>query len=98
MRLMKPTAPVVFLLLSLASTLTAAETSRYVVGMKRGVVSYRAGNLVHDVDSAPRTRDIQNFTVVNGFAAPLPPEEAASMRLQPGVDYVEPVSIRRAFS
>ena len=56
--------------------------------MKRPVLAHRAPDFVGlDVDVA--ARDYQPMINLSAFAADLTAEEAAALRLQPGVRYVE---------
>ncbi|HVS31848.1 MAG TPA: S8 family serine peptidase [Thermoanaerobaculia bacterium] len=93
---MKRTAAAVFILFSVASTLTASESSRYIVAMKRGESNIQAAAMIRDIETTA-ARDVRTFSIVDGFAATLTAEEAATLRRQAGVDYVERVSIRYAF-
>src|SRR5215213_4521514 len=94
----KRTAPALFLLLLCVTTLSAAETGRYVVMMKRGTASARPKTLLRDIVAADAVqRDLRELDIINGFAASLTTEEAAAMRRQPDVGLVEPVAVRYAF-
>jgi serine protease len=78
-------------LLLVFPVLAAAATERYVVALERGVGAARGALLLRDIDgSVPaRSRDVSAFHALDGFAADLTAEEAAKLRLSPGVRYVE---------
>lgn len=72
--------------------MAAASTERYVVALKPGIGAARGVLLLRDLDGAsvqPRNRDVSAFRVLDGFAADLTAQEAAALRLSPGVRYVE---------
>ena len=65
--------------------------------MKRGAAAARPAVLLRDAEPAARAKNVHEFSIINGFAATLTAEEAAALRLQPGVSYVEPVAERHIF-
>src|SRR5688500_14066616 len=78
-------------LLLVFPVIAAASTERYVVALKSGVGAARGAVLLRDIDgSVPaRGRDLGACHALDGFAADLTAEEAAQLRLSPGVRYVE---------
>ncbi|HVG25273.1 MAG TPA: S8 family serine peptidase [Thermoanaerobaculia bacterium] len=82
----------VFLLLTVSSY--GAEARRYLVGTKRAAKKTSVAILADSVGEAD-DRDVQTFSVIDGFAADLTPEEAAALRRSPEVRWVEPVAARQ---
>jgi len=75
------------LVVLIAVSAFGAETQRYLVGTKR---SARIGSLSKEL-SNPAERRVRTFSVIDGFAADLTPEEASALRRSPDVRWVEPV-------
>lgn len=76
-------------LLTFCLTVSAAETSRYIVATTEGAHrSLKA--LTADIAELPE-REVREFKFVNAFAADLTADEAAELRHAKGVRYVQPV-------
>ena len=82
---MKRTLAAVLLLL-VATTVSAAERQRYAVAVRGPVLAHRAPDFA-GVDLA--TRDYEPLENIRAYAVDLTDAEAAALRTQPGVRYVE---------
>jgi subtilisin family serine protease len=86
---MKRTALWAFVLLIAASAF-GAETQRYLVGTKRSARTTSIRSLSEGLRE-PAARRVRTFSLIDGFAADLTPEEASALRRSPDVRWVEPV-------
>jgi serine protease len=82
------------LLLIVATTVSAEERLRYAVAMKTPVLRHSAPRFA-GIDMAER--DYEPFQFLQAYAADLTAAEAAALRKQPGVRYVEAAMTYRAF-
>ncbi len=84
-----------------ASSAFAASvpTQRYLVATRAGMPAGRIGTLIRDIAPTPQpqSRNIVTFQNVNGFAADLTTDEAATLAKSADVRYVEPAVERHAF-
>ena len=97
---MKRIAVVILSVVFATSAFAAAETQRYQVATRAAVRAGRIGIMIRDVESTSRPIDARNITAfqsVNGFAADLTADEAASLARSADVIYVEPAVERHAF-
>jgi subtilisin family serine protease len=79
-------AALAVLALLIAASASAGETQRYLVGTKRGP---RIGTLAATLRE-PAERRLRDFRLIDGFAVDLTADEAAALRSDPNVRWVEP--------
>ncbi len=95
---MKRNAVAALVCLLVAAGATAEETQRYLVATKR---PFRAGALAGVVREARQQgvsiRDVVGFDAFDGFAASLTTGEAAALKRNTNVRWIEPVVERHAF-
>src|SRR5436190_18718004 len=92
---MKRTAAALLAVL-LSTPLFASETQRYLVGTTRAF-RFESKHIARTLPSL-EALNVQAFRTFKGFAANLTPEEAAELRADANVRYVEPVVERHALS
>jgi subtilisin len=73
-----------------AASAFGAETQRYLVGTKRSARTTSIRSLSEGLRE-PAERRVRTFSLIDGFAADLTPEEASALRRSPDVRWVEPV-------
>ena len=78
------------LVVFIAASAFAGETRRYLVGTKRPARTMAIRTLSEGLRD-PGERRVRDFTLIDGFAADLTPEEASALRRSPDVRWVEPV-------
>lgn len=81
----------------LATTVSAAETRRYLVATKRPFAAGGLKALQDSVDTSVELRRVNGFQAFRGFAAELTEDEVATLRASKEVRFVEPVVERHAF-
>ena len=76
--------------LIMAASVSATETRRYVIGTKQPARTAAIRALSEGL-RAPAERRVRTFSLIDGFAADLTPEEVSALRRSPDVRWVEPV-------
>ncbi len=92
---MRPSIPLLTLAL-VASSLSAAETSRYLVATRQPAHTASLRMLRQDADV--RAHKVRTFEWINAFAADLTPDEVAALKKSPEIRYLSPVVERYASS